>query len=202
MTTTPATFADVLRKLAEADVECLYCQGIGQYQMLNRPEPGFTRRCSPCSGTGRVPLFRDVVGKALLRKVCSGLWVVVSDKRPEKDLLGRMIPRFAVGTVLGSSMASISSSIQAIQRHGMKDDNCCGGLRWLPLTEAEATIDLALAAARSRGWQVYLDSSPRGCACVIYKDDARLSSGQDDAGRERETCWRALYTAMEVTPYV
>ncbi len=33
-------------------VLCLSCQGEGGYQMLDRPEPGFWRRCSACQGTG------------------------------------------------------------------------------------------------------------------------------------------------------
>lgn len=35
---------------------CKECGGLGGYQMLNRPEPGFWRKCSRCNGTGREPV--------------------------------------------------------------------------------------------------------------------------------------------------
>lgn len=36
---------------------CPQCAGIGWYQMFDRPEPGWARRCYRCNGTGLVAVL-------------------------------------------------------------------------------------------------------------------------------------------------
>ena len=53
------------------------------------------------------------------------------------------------------------------------------------------------AMARESGWQVYLDSSPRGCEVIVYLDDKRLSLVVGNAGEEQESLLRVLYAAEQ-----
>mgnify|MGYP001610628879 FL=1 len=95
-------------------------------------------------------------------------------------------------------MASIPGGVEAIQQHG---HNSCGclGLGWLPLTEAEATIDLALAVADSQGWDMMIDSSGDLADAEIFGADGKplVALFARPRNERRETCWRALHAAME-----
>ena len=41
-------------KVLAQKVRCTTCAGQGEYQIMERPEPGFARFCSRCEGTGRL----------------------------------------------------------------------------------------------------------------------------------------------------
>ncbi len=48
---------------------CPQCDGAGVYQMLGREETGFTRRCAPCDGTGRMSPDSNVQTEPLYQQV-------------------------------------------------------------------------------------------------------------------------------------
>ena len=77
----------------------------------------------------------------------------------------------------------------------------CDSLGWLPLELGEVTIELALAAARSQGWDVAIDSFDGEVEIELRVPSPVGKRSQPTvkghAGEERETLLLALDAAME-----